>query len=83
MQLTLMAPLTPDGQSTMYFYVTPGSAVVPDNSPPSASLPVFPFVPYSVSLNELHPSGLFFQITMPRPSLRCVYSASDITSPTS
>lgn len=81
MQLTLMAPLSPEGQSTMYFYVTPGSAVVPDNSP--ASLTVFTFVPYSGSLIEFHPSVLFFQITMPRPSLRCVYSALDITSPTS
>lgn len=58
MQLTLMAPLSPEGQSTVYFFVTPGSAVAPDNSPPSASLTVFTFVPYSVSLIELHPSGV-------------------------
>lgn len=30
MQLTLMAPLSPAGQSTVYFFVTPGSAVAPD-----------------------------------------------------
>lgn len=57
-QLILMTPLSPAGQCTVCFFVTPGSAVAPDNSPPSASLTVFTFVPYSISLIELHPSGL-------------------------
>lgn len=49
----MMAPLSPAGQSTMYVYITPGLAVVPDSSPPSASLTVLKCVPYSVCLVEL------------------------------